>query len=205
MKKNILLFLLFLLSISLFSKIGEANMTGNIKEDTAIFAGGCFWCMEKPFDKIEGVISTTSGYTSGNVKNPSYEDVSSGRTGHVEAIKIIYNPYKVDYKTLLNIFWHNIDPLDSKGQFCDKGAQYSSMIFYKNEDEKKAAENSLKSVERELNANIATKIIKISEFYKAEEYHQDYYLKNPIRYKFYRHGCGRDKRLKELWGKNAGH
>ena len=167
---------------------------------TAVFAGGCFWCMEKPFDALSGVISTTSGYTGGHVKSPTYEQVSAGGTGHMEVLQVVYDPSRVDYATLLDTFWKNIDPLDDTGQFCDKGEQYKSAIFYQNEVEKKIAEKSLDDMAKKLDAQIATKIIKGEEFYAAEKYHQNYHMKNPIRYKFYRSTCGRDKRLKELWG-----
>lgn len=169
----------------------------------AIFAGGCFWCMEPPFDKLDGVIATTSGYTGGAVENPTYEQVSSGRTGHYEAVKIKYDPSKVSYGQLLDVYWVNIDPLDGSGQFCDKGQQYASAIFVKNDEERAAAEKSMASIH--LDGKVETKILPASEFYPAEEYHQDYYRKNPIRYNYYRWGCGRDKRLKQLWGDAASH
>ncbi|RMG43322.1 MAG: peptide-methionine (S)-S-oxide reductase [Candidatus Dadabacteria bacterium] len=166
----------------------------------AIFAGGCFWCMQKPFDHTPGVIKTIVGYTGGHKDNPTYEEVSSGTTGHVEAIKVIYDPEKVSYSELLNIFWKNIDPLDSGGQFCDRGSQYRSAIFYSNDSEKQAAEKSLRDLisRNNITGEIATEILPAGKFYPAEEYHQSYYKKNPLRYKFYRYSCGRDKRLKEL-------
>lgn len=192
--------ILTLLIILLFSNSGNAEMLKDKKQEIAVFAGGCFWCMEKPFDKLDGVISTTSGYTGGHIKNPTYEQVSSGSTGHIESLQVIYDPLKIDYKTLLNTFWVNIDPLDATGQFCDKGQQYTSAIFYQNDEQKILAEKSLEEIAKKLSANIATRVVKGSDFYPAEDYHQDYYLKNPIRYNFYRSKCGRDKRLKELWG-----
>lgn len=173
---------------------------------TATFAGGCFWCMEPPFDKIDGVISTTSGYAGGEEKNPTYEEVAAGFTGHAEAIRIIYDPARVDYQQLLEVFWHNIDPLAINRQFCDTGKQYRSAIFFHDEEQRLQAEASLADLKAsgEFKKNIATQIVVAGEFWPAEEYHQDYYEKNPIRYKFYRFSCGRDKRLKELWGEDAG-
>jgi peptide-methionine (S)-S-oxide reductase len=170
----------------------------------AVFAGGCFWCMEAPFDKLPGVKSSTSGYTGGQVKNPTYEQVSSGTTGHAESVQVIYDPKKITYAQLLEVFWHNIDPLDGSGQFCDKGTQYRSAIFYGNEEERQEAEASKARVEQRLGKPVATQIVAAGVFYPAEEYHQDFYLKNPVRYHQYRQGCGRDRRLKELWGDEAG-
>ena len=172
----------------------------------AIFAGGCFWCMEHPFDELNGVISTTSGYTGGQAKNPTYAQVSAGGTGHAEAVQVVYEPKKVSYEKLLDVFWHNIDPTVKDRQFCDAGAQYRSAIFYQNEGQKRLAEASRAQLEKTkpFKAPLVTEITAATEFYPAEDYHQDYYLKNPIRYKFYRTGCGRDARLKELWGDKAG-
>jgi len=167
---------------------------------TATFAGGCFWCMEPPFDQLNGVISTTSGYTSGFKDNPTYREVSSGSTGHTEAIQIKYDPDKVSYQELLAVFWRNIDPIAVDRQFCDKGSQYRSGIYYHDEAQKIEAEKSLQAIQKQLEGKIATEIVAASTFYPAEEYHQDYYLKNPVRYKFYRYRCGRDQRLEELWG-----
>lgn len=173
---------------------------------TAIFAGGCFWCMEKPFDKLPGVRSTTSGYTGGKLRNPSYEQVSSGNTGHIEAVRIEYDPKVVSYATLVDVFWRNIDPVDARGQFCDKGYQYTSAIFFGSDDEKRVAQESKDALAASgrLPGPIATQILPAAPFYDAEGYHQDYYEKNPIRYSFYRRGCGRDARLEELWGEEAG-
>jgi len=175
--------------------------------EKATFAGGCFWCMEHPFDELPGVISVTSGYTGGHKKNPTYEEVSAGGTGHAESVQIVYDPTKVSYTKLLEVFWHNIDPIARDRQFCDSGHQYRSAIFYENEAQHKAALESKAQLEKSniLKAPIATEIAQASEFYPAEEYHQHYYKKNPIRYKFYRASCGRDKRLKEVWGDKAGH
>ncbi|MRR53481.1 MAG: peptide-methionine (S)-S-oxide reductase [Deltaproteobacteria bacterium] len=175
--------------------------------ETATFAGGCFWCMEPPFEKLAGVISVTSGYTGGKTGNPRYEEVSAGSTGHAEAVRIQFDPAKVSYAQLLQVFWHNIDPTVINRQFCDSGSQYRTAIFYHNEPQKKLALQSKAALEksRPFPEPIVTEITLASRFYPAEEYHQDYYRKNPLRYKYYRHSCGRDKRLKELWGSKAGH
>jgi peptide-methionine (S)-S-oxide reductase len=172
----------------------------------ATFAGGCFWCMEAPFDAVRGVVSTTSGFTGGRVKHPSYEMVSMGGTGHAEAVQIVYDPAKVTYAQLLDVFWHNIDPLAKDGQFCDHGNQYRSAIFFHDEEQHQLAEQSKKALEesKRFPRPIVTEIVAASEFYAAEEYHQDFYLRNPVRYMSYRQGCGRDRRLKELWGAEAG-
>ena len=168
----------------------------------AIFAGGCFWCMEPPFDAIDGVFSTTSGYIGGHVENPTYKQVSSGRTGHTEALKIEFDPEKVDFQALLEVFWKNIDPTVVDRQFCDAGNQYRSGIFYVNDEQRVLAMQSRENLEKTkpFKQPIVTEITAASPFYAAEEYHQDYYQKNPLRYKFYRTSCGRDRRLRELWG-----
>jgi peptide-methionine (S)-S-oxide reductase len=171
------------------------------KTATATFAGGCFWCVEADFDKVTGVISTTSGYIGGHTTNPTYEDVGRGGTGHAEAVEIVYDPAKVSYEKLLDVFWHNIDPLVKDRQFCDRGDQYRTVIFYHGDAQKTAAEASKKTVEARFKQPIETEIVAAGPFTKAEDYHQDYYLKNPVRYKFYRFNCGRDARLEELWGK----
>jgi peptide-methionine (S)-S-oxide reductase len=171
----------------------------------ATFAGGCFWCMEPPFDALDGVVSTTSGYTGGSKVNPTYEEVSAGGTGHTEAVEIVYDPAKVSYQKLLDVFWHNIDPVTRDRQFCDKGSQYRSAIFTHDDTQKRLAEESKQALERSkrLPAPIVTEIADAGAFYPAEAYHQDYYRKNPIRYRYYRYGCGRDARLRELWGDTA--
>jgi peptide-methionine (S)-S-oxide reductase len=184
------------LSIAARAQQSEAPPTA-----LATFAGGCFWCVESDFDKVPGVISTTSGYTGGHPANPTYEQVSHGGTGHAEAVEIVYDPAKVSYEKLLDVFWHNIDPLAKNRQFCDHGDQYRSAIFYRDEKERSLAETSKAAVQARFKQPIATEIVPAGPFYKAEDYHQDYYLKNPIRYKFYRFNCGRDARLQELWGK----
>ena len=173
----------------------------------ATFAGGCFWCMEPPFDKLPGVSATISGYTGGRTVNPTYEQVSSGTTGHAEAVQVIYDPKKVTYEKLLEVFWVNIDPTVKDRQFCDSGNQYRTAIFYSDDAQRKAAEASKAAVEKSKSFKqpVVTPIEMAGAFYPAEEYHQDYYKKNPVRYNFYRTGCGRDARLKELWGDKASH
>jgi peptide-methionine (S)-S-oxide reductase len=166
----------------------------------ATFAGGCFWCMEAPFDQLPGVLSTTSGYTGGNVENPSYWEVSSGMTGHVEAVQVAYDPARVSYEKLLDVFWRNVDPVDEKGQFCDKGGQYRAAIFYHDDDQQRLAETSKGNLQAKFNQPVVTEIRAATAFYPAEPYHQDYYQTHPVRYKVYRFGCGRDQRLNEVWG-----
>jgi peptide-methionine (S)-S-oxide reductase len=172
----------------------------------ATFAGGCFWCMEADYDKVPGVIATISGYTGGFVANPTYEQVSSGSTGHAESVEVIFDPKKVSYEHLLDVFWVNVDPTVKDRQFCDTGNQYRTAIFWHDEAQRKAAEESKKKIEatKPFKAPIVTQIVKAGPFYPAEDYHQDFYRKNPVRYGFYRRGCGRDARLKELWGDKAG-
>jgi peptide-methionine (S)-S-oxide reductase len=184
--------------------IGDAQQTNN--RALATFAGGWFWCMEPPFDELDGVFSTISGYIGGQKRNPTYEQVSAGTTGHAEAVQIAYDPSVVSYERLLEVFWHNIDPLDAGGQFCDHGSQYRTAIFYHSEEQRQQAEASKLALEREhvLPGKIVTEIVAADEFYPAEDYHQDYYQKNPVRYTFYRFSCGRDRRLESLWGENAG-
>ena len=165
----------------------------------ATFAGGCFWCMEPPFDKKDGVVESISGYSGGEKINPSYREVASGQTRHIEAIEITYDPKKITYTELLNIFWRQINPTDSGGQFVDRGHQYSTAIFYRNETEKKQAIESAKQIQKYFKKKIVTKIIPFKKFYPAEGYHQDYYIKNPIRYKFYRYNSGRDQFLNKVW------
>jgi peptide-methionine (S)-S-oxide reductase len=194
------------IALSLLLSLGalaSALGQGSEPQRTAVatFAGGCFWCVEADFDKVDGVISTTSGYTGGRTANPTYEQVSHGGTGHAESVEIVYDPAKVSYKKLLDVFWHNIDPLAKDRQFCDHGDQYRSAIFYHDEEQRALAEASKAEVEKRFEQPVATQIVPTGPFYKAEEYHQDYYKKNPIRYKFYRYNCGRDARLEELWGK----
>jgi len=172
----------------------------------ATFAGGCFWCMEPPYDKLDGVLSTVSGYSGGDTVDPSYEQVSGGGTGHAEVVQVTYNPEQVSYSKLLHVYWRNVDPLDGKGQFCDRGSSYRPVIFYHNKEQQRLAEQSRKRLANSgrFDKPIAVTIEPMEAFYRAEGYHQDYYDKNPIRYKYYRASCGRDSRLEEVWGDAAG-
>jgi peptide methionine sulfoxide reductase msrA/msrB len=174
--------------------------TKNLK--TATFAGGCFWCVESDFEKVDGVVEAISGYTGGQKPNPTYKEVSAGGTGHAEAVQVRYDPDKITYKELLDVFWRHVDPTDAGGQFVDRGSQYRPAIFYHDEEQKRIAEESRTELEKSgrFSKPIATEIVPITEFYTAEEYHQDYYRKNPLRYKFYRHGSGRNQFLKSTWG-----
>jgi peptide-methionine (S)-S-oxide reductase len=187
--------------------IAGATVPAATNLEKATFAGGCFWCMEHPFDEIPGVVSVTPGYTGGQKKSPTYEEVSAGGTGHAESVQIVYDPARVTYEKLLDVFWHNIDPVAKDRQFCDAGHQYRSAIFYQNEEQHRLALQSKALLEKNktFNEPVATEIVQATEFYPAEDYHQHYYKKNPIRYKYYRTTCGRDRRLKELWGSAAGH
>jgi peptide-methionine (S)-S-oxide reductase len=168
----------------------------------ATFAGGCFWCMEPPFDKTPGVYATISGYAGGEVDNPTYRQVSAGGTGHAEVVRVAYDPETVTYEQLLEVFWHNVDPTDAGGQFCDRGSQYRTGIFHETEEQRAAAEASKRQLEQSgrLPGPVVTEITPLDAFYPAEDYHQDFYKKSPVRYTSYRAGCGRDRRLKELWG-----
>ena len=174
---------------------------------SAVFAGGCFWCMEPPFEALDGVVSVTSGYTGGHVANPSYEQVSAGGTGHREAVRVEYDPARVRYEQLLEVFWHNVDPLDAGGQFCDRGPQYGSAIFVADAEQRRLAEASKRALAQagRFDRGLATEILDTGPFYPAEEYHQDYARKNPLRYRYYRHGCGRDARLEAVWGAAPAH
>lgn len=178
---------------------------GSDSRAVAIFAGGCFWCMEAAFDylKEEGVIATISGYTGGHVPHPSYQQVSAGGTGHAEAVKVIYDPRRISYRQLLKQYWHNIDPFDAGGQFCDRGNTYRSAIFYLNEHQRRLAEQSKKTLAERFDKPIATRIVAAEPFYRAEDYHQNYHNKNPWRYNFYVWRCGRYDRLKAIWGDAA--
>ena len=194
-----------ILLVSIVYYFALSNMTNLAAQEPpaiATFAGGCFWCMEPPFDQLDGVLSTTSGYTDGHKQNPTYQEVSGGGTGHAEAIQVEYDPTKISYAQLLEVFWKNIDPTAKDAQFCDHGSQYRSGIYYHNEAQKKTAEASLISLQQNkpFKEAIVTELDAASTFYPAEDYHQDYYLKNPVRYKYYRYRCGRDQRLDELWG-----
>jgi peptide-methionine (S)-S-oxide reductase len=169
---------------------------------TAIFAGGCFWCEEAVFDAVPGVVSVTSGYTGGTTEHPTYEEVESGRTGHAESVEVVFDSQKIGYDKLLDLFWHNVDPVTPNAQFCDRGSQYRSAIFYTDEAQRRAAEASKAALEASgrFKQPIVTEIVAASAFWPAEEYHQHYHVKNPVRYRYYRFGCGRDRRLEELWG-----
>ena len=199
---------LFLVTILLAGVALAATTDGTPGADSrrlekATFAGGCFWCMEEALDKVAGVVSTTSGYTGGMKKNPTYEDVSAGETGHAESVEVLFDPAKVSYAKLLQVFWHNIDPTTPDRQFCDYGHQYRPAIFYHDETQKRLAEESKKALvkSKPFKGPIVTEIVPASEFYPAEEYHQNFYEKNPIRYRLYKFNCGRAQRLEQLWGK----
>ncbi len=192
------LFVLLLLASSGMA----AQSTPAGRTETAIFAGGCFWCVEADFDKMPGVIATESGYAGGKLQNPTYQQVSAGGTGHAEAVRVTYDPDKVSYEKLLDFFWHHVDPTVKDRQFCDVGNQYRTAIFYQDDAQRDAVQGSKAALEKSGRlAQIFTEIAMASLFYPAEEYHQDYYKKNPIRYKFYRTSCGRDQRVEEVWGK----
>ena len=169
----------------------------------ATFAGGCFWCIESDFDRVPGVLKTISGYTGGRTKDPTYKKIVRGDTGHHEALQITYDPKKVTYKQLLTVFWHSIDPIDSGGQFCDRGEPYETAVFVHNEEQRKLAEASKAAAKEKLGQKIFTPVESAAKFYRAEEYHQDYHNKSPLRYKYYRWNCGRNQRVRELWGGDA--
>ncbi len=200
---------LLVLTVALYL-LGAWNVqsTSQAAADTApgkaYFAGGCFWCMEEAFEKLEGVLSVTSGYMGGTVANPSYEAVSAGRTGHAESVEVVYDPAKVSYQKLLDAFWHNVDPITPNAQFCDHGSQYRSAVFFQTDEEKRASDISKQSIEQSsrFKEPIVTQIVPAAQFYPAEEYHQDFYKKNPLRYKLYKYNCGRVSRLEELWEKS---
>ena len=183
--------------------LGQSGTPSPQPKAVATFAGGCFWCVEADFDKVAGVISTTSGYTGGKVANPTYNQVVSGTTGHTEAVEIVYDPSKVTFQKLLDVFWRNHDPLAKNRQFCDSGEQYRAGIFYHDDEQKRLAEETRKAVQTKFAPRVVhTEVTKATAFYKAEDYHQEYYEKNPVRYRLYRFNCGRDQRLEELWGKS---
>ena len=196
----------FLIGLAVGLGISLAALAAGPAREKAVFAGGCFWCEETAFEGLPGVISVTSGYTGGQKKNPTYEEVSAGGTGHAESVEVLYDPAKVTYEHLLDVFWRNVDPFQRDGQFCDHGTQYRSAIFYRDEAQRKAAEASKARLEEEprFKGKIVTQIVAATTFYPAEEYHQDFYKKDPMRYQSYRRGCGRDARLKEIWGEAPG-
>ena len=203
MKKRVLALLAIGLAAGAFAFGASPSSAERV---SAIFAGGCFWCEETAFEGVPGVISVISGYTGGQKKNPTYEEVSAGGTGHAESVEVVYNPKQMTYAKLLDIFWHNVDPFQANGQFCDHGTQYRSAIFYRDEAQKREAEASKQKLESDpkFRGKIVTEIVPASTFYPAEEYHQDFYKKNPVRYHMYRAGCGRDARLKAIWGAAGG-
>ena len=187
MKKFLIIFLLF------------QTPTYSEKLTNIYFAGGCFWCMEESFEKMNGIIEVISGYSGGNTENPSYKEVTYGNTGHFETVKIIYDSEKINYENILDIYWKNIDPFDAVGQFCDKGYSYRSVVFYQNKEQKKKIKKSIKAIELKFNKKVVTYVKKFDKFYKAESYHQDYYQKNFVNYLLYKNGCGREKLLKKIW------
>tara|TARA_X000000368_G_scaffold371245_1_gene320904 strand:+ start:293 stop:865 length:573 start_codon:yes stop_codon:yes gene_type:complete len=189
MKKIILIFLIVFTSLNAFA----------VEMKKAYFAGGCFWCMEESYDQVNGVLSSVSGYSGGHLKNPKYEDVIYKDTGHVEAIEVTYNPLVVSYKDLLEVYWKNIDPFDAEGQFCDKGKSYRSVIFFENNSQKELINKSFKEIEKKFDKKIVTLVWEFDIFYPAENYHQDYYEKNFIRYLMYKNGCKREETLKKIW------
>lgn len=196
MKKLAILATLFLTLMSVTTQVHAQTRA------VAIFAGGCFWCLEPPFDKLDGVLGTTTGYTGGTKTDPTYKEVSAGGTGHYEAVQVEYDPARVSYERLIEVFWRNIDPVDAGGQFCDKGAPYRSAIFTSDDRQRALAEASKAALDKsgKLPAKIVTEILPATKFYPAEDYHQDYYRKNSVSYSFYRWNCGRDRRLEQLWG-----
>ncbi len=204
MRRFLLSFVLLLAGLGLAAAQMAVLPKPGPGQAVATFAGGCFWCTEADFDHVKGVISTTSGYSGGRTAMPDYQSVSAGGTGHAEAVEVIYDPSQVSYAKLLDHYWRSIDPTVKNAQFCDHGSQYRTAIFVHNDEELKLAEASKKKVEAELKKPIYTQIVQAGAFYPAEEYHQDFYKKNPAKYKFYRWNCGRDQRLEQLWGKPKG-
>ena len=183
---------------------GLANLSASAQDlQTATFAGGCFWCVESDFDQIPGVVKTVSGYTGGSLDNPSYNQVSAGGTGHLEAVEITFDPSQVTYDDLLTAFWHSVDPTDAGGQFCDRGESYTTAVFVHGDEQRRLAEASKQTATRELGQEIVTPIREATAFYLAEDYHQDYYQKSSVRYRYYRWACGRNNRVEEVWGDSA--
>ena len=209
MKKIIPAFAAAAIALATAGALAQQNSAAMPKngQAVAIFAGGCFWCMEPPFDELDGVLDTTSGYAGGTKVNPTYKQVSAGGTGHAEVVQVTYDPAKVTYEQLLEVFWRNVDPLDAGGQFCDRGDSYRTGIFVHGEEQRRLAEQSKQALtdSKRFADPIVTEIVDAGPFYPAEDYHQDYYQTNPVRYKFYRWNCGRDQRLAEVWGEAPTH
>ena len=206
MKKNIFFVLicqtlLFHINLAIAGelKVTTGNLNENPNYKKAYFAGGCFWCMEESFDKVEGIIQSISGYSGGHLKNPTYKDVIYKDTGHVETIEITYDPKKVSYKKLLEVFWENVDPFDKYGQFCDKGKSYRSVVFFENNIQKKIIQKSVVEIEKRFNSKVVTLLWKFEKFYQAEDYHQDYYQKNFLKYLAYKKACQREEVLRKIW------
>ena len=208
-KRLIVMFLAVALAVLGLTSLSAAQPASPVQPKAgaslakATFAGGCFWCMEPPFERLKGVVSVTSGYTGGVKLDPTYEEVSAGGTGHRESVEVLYDPRQVSYAQLVDVFWHNVDPTNNQGQFCDFGGQYRTAIFYHDAEQKRIAETSKAALQKKMKNY--TDIVPAAVFYPAEEYHQDYYKKNPIRYKFYRANCGRDRRLEQIWGSAPAH
>lgn len=203
-RRRLTCFAVGVLTCATFAAWPSSGLLNAATTAKAYFAGGCFWSMELAFEQVDGVLEAVSGYMGGTVPNPTYEQVSDGKTGHVESVEVTYDPSKVSYQKLLDTFWHNVDPVTPNGQFCDYGNQYRSVVFYTTDEEKRLSEASKTALDqsKRLPAPIVTRLLKASAFYPAEEYHQDFYKKNPIRYKYYKMGCGRTQRLEALWGKS---
>lgn len=194
---------LVILSLSVFVLVVTPDLA-LASPSTAVFAGGCFWCMETAYEGIEGVSAVVSGYAGGESDHPTYKDVSSGRSGHIEVIEVTYSPDTISYEELLSIFWRNVDPFQKNGQFCDRGPQYRTAIFYADKNQQELATNSKNEMKKRFAKTIVTEILPLGTFWPAEDYHQDFYLKSPERYYSYRKGCGRDARLRKIWGEEAG-
>lgn len=206
MRRRVLALLPFLLALGLagaaWSQALQPPPAAGLR--TAAFAGGCFWCMEQPFAELDGVTEVVSGYTGGTVEMPTYKQVSAGRTGHKEAVQVTYDPARVTYQKLLDVFWRNVDPFDADGQFCDRGEQYGTAVYAADPEQRRLAEQSKQGLQERFGRPLATGVVDAGPFYRAEDYHQDYARKNPVRYRYYRYTCGRDARLSKVWGEEAG-
>lgn len=206
MRRRVLALLPFLLALGLagaaWSQALQPPPAAGLR--TAAFAGGCFWCMEQPFAELDGVTEVVSGYTGGTVETPTYKQVSAGRTGHKEAVQVTYDPARVTYQKLLDVFWRNVDPFDADGQFCDRGEQYGTAVYAADPEQRRLAEQSKQGLQERFGRPLATGVADAGPFYRAEDYHQDYARKNPVRYRYYRYTCGRDARLSKVWGEEAG-